>query len=476
VIKNTIVALLCLSCGPFAGRNASAQTSIDIGRQARNVDFSNSAFTKSFKTGTSLPSTCSQGETYLKLDAPSGSNIYICVSANVWSAQGGGTVSNSSFEWSRISPNQAQLSEGSFRFGTAVTNILNSANLTIQGSTTGFIWVYGNLAGKVIVGHNLGAGNLSLSGAGFLVDSLGTGFPMGSLPIYRCSVTAGTLPVSCTDLKTSLSSTAVNAGPSGGLSVDCSAGNTCTVDIVTAAVPLIPGANTFTGLNTFSHLKLPAGAGPDPLKCASASDAGKAWVQTAATSGRQFYICEGVAGWRVQGGPVNMSTTSNLGHVSSLPIGTVLSAQTSVTSANQVRLVLTGVYGQVRLARLAAWIATASPGGNARVGIYKADGTLVAQTGALDTGTSSVKDSVLTPVVLEPGYYYFAWSVDNITARLAGSGTGTMTGLFNRVPASPGQATCSQAMTTAGLPTTCAIMPWPDTDAFPVIAIAGFAQ
>ena len=101
---------------------------------------------------------------------------------------------------------------------------------------------------------------------------------------------------------------------------------------------------------------------------------------------------------------------------------------------------------------------------------------LVVQTGDLDTSTSAVRDTVLTPVVLDPGYYYFAWAVDNTTAKLAGSGTGTMTGLFNRVPASPGQGTCSQAMTAAGLPATCTIVPWPDTDGFPVIAVAGFAQ
>ena len=78
--------------------------------------------------------------------------------------------------------------------------------------------------------------------------------------------------------------------------------------------------------------------------------------------------------------------------------------------------------------------------------IYKTDGTLVVQTGDLDTSTSAERDTVLTPVVLDPGYYYFAWAVDNTTAKLAGSGTGTMTGLFNRVPASPGQGTCSQAI------------------------------
>jgi hypothetical protein len=86
------------------------------------------------------------------------------------------------------------------------------------------------------------------------------------------------------------------------------------------------------------------------------------------------------------------------------------------------------------------------------------------------------RDGAVSPVVLDPGFYYFAWSVDNTTARLAGSGTTMMTGLFNRVAASPGQATCSQQMSASGLPAVCSITAWTDSDSFPVIAIAGFAQ
>ena len=53
----------------------SAQTTIDLGRQSRNVDFSTSSSTKTFKIGYSLPATCSLGETYLRLDGPAGQNF-----------------------------------------------------------------------------------------------------------------------------------------------------------------------------------------------------------------------------------------------------------------------------------------------------------------------------------------------------------------------------------------------------------------
>lgn len=475
-MRKSVWALLCLSCGPSADRSVLAQTSIDIGRQARNVDFSNAAFTKSFKTGTSVPATCSQGETYLKVDAPAGQNIYVCTSTNVWAVQASGGVAENSFEWSRISVSQAQISHGSFRFGNTVTALMNPGTITVQGSTSGSIWVYGILSGAVVVAHNLGSGNLTVSGTGFSMDALGTGFPAASLPLYRCSVATGVLPVSCTDLRTALSATSIGAGFSGALSVDCSGGKNCMVDVVPVAVPLTTAANTFTGLNTFSHLKLPSGGAPNPLACASASDAGKIWVQTTGTSGRQIHICEGVSGWRIQGEPDNISTAVNVGYTSSVPIGVPLAAQTAVASNNQIRLVLVPVANPVRIARLAAWIATAFAGGKARAGIYTANGTLLAQTGALDTGAASGQDSAVTPVVLNPGYYYFAWSVDNTAAQLAGSGNGSMTGLFNRVSASPGQATCSQSMTASGLPSTCTIVPWPNSSGFPVIAIAGFAQ
>ena len=115
-MRTIIFAAVFVSCAA----RLCAQTTIDIGRQAKNVDFSSAVFTKTFKTGTSLPATCSQAETYLKLDAPAGSNIYICTSSNVWIAQGGGTTTSKtsmSFEWTRQTSTQAHISSGSFRFG-----------------------------------------------------------------------------------------------------------------------------------------------------------------------------------------------------------------------------------------------------------------------------------------------------------------------------------------------------------------------
>ncbi len=64
------------------------QTRLDLGRQARNVDFSGADVTKPFRSGTELPATCSAGEGFFKIDAPEGMKLHLCVSANTWRAVG----------------------------------------------------------------------------------------------------------------------------------------------------------------------------------------------------------------------------------------------------------------------------------------------------------------------------------------------------------------------------------------------------
>lgn len=68
---------------------AGAQTQIDLGKQGKNVDFANAPSTRPVKTGTTLPSSCGVGEFFFLTSAPAGSNVYACVSTDVWAVQGG---------------------------------------------------------------------------------------------------------------------------------------------------------------------------------------------------------------------------------------------------------------------------------------------------------------------------------------------------------------------------------------------------
>jgi len=67
---------------------ASAQTKIDLRTQARSVDFSAAGSTKPSKIGTTLPASCSTGETFLNTGSTAGQNFYVCTATNVWTLQG----------------------------------------------------------------------------------------------------------------------------------------------------------------------------------------------------------------------------------------------------------------------------------------------------------------------------------------------------------------------------------------------------
>jgi hypothetical protein len=71
------------------GLLADAQTAIDLRTQGKNVDFTGSNSTKPFKSGGTLPVTCSVGEVFFKTNAPAGSNFYGCTSLNSWTLQSG---------------------------------------------------------------------------------------------------------------------------------------------------------------------------------------------------------------------------------------------------------------------------------------------------------------------------------------------------------------------------------------------------
>ncbi len=54
------------------------QTKISLRTESSDVDFVNAASTRPFKTGTTLPGTCAQGDSFLKSDASPGHNHYDC--------------------------------------------------------------------------------------------------------------------------------------------------------------------------------------------------------------------------------------------------------------------------------------------------------------------------------------------------------------------------------------------------------------
>lgn len=81
-MRNWIVTIILTSW------SGAAQTQIDLRTQAKSVDFSGASSTRTWKTGTALPSTCALGEVFFLTSAPAGANLYACTAANTWSVQG----------------------------------------------------------------------------------------------------------------------------------------------------------------------------------------------------------------------------------------------------------------------------------------------------------------------------------------------------------------------------------------------------
>src|SRR5262249_18136226 len=73
-----------------------SQTLVDLGKQAKDIDFSQAAFTRPVKVGSALPSTCTVGDLFFNSSASAGANLYTCSSTNAWSAIATGATGGSS--------------------------------------------------------------------------------------------------------------------------------------------------------------------------------------------------------------------------------------------------------------------------------------------------------------------------------------------------------------------------------------------
>jgi hypothetical protein len=159
------------------------QTRVDLSRQTRNIDFSSASSSKPFKTGVSIPATCSQGETFFKSDALPGTNLYLCVSTNTWSPVSEGQSS----PMTRTSATQLAISLGrDVRFGSFTCPAGGSSATVTVSSGTGKAYIYLSSDCVTTVAHNV----LMASCAGCSLAS-GTSFPANSFPIGEWEVANG---------------------------------------------------------------------------------------------------------------------------------------------------------------------------------------------------------------------------------------------------------------------------------------------
>ncbi|MBV8553076.1 MAG: hypothetical protein JOY54_17405 [Acidobacteriaceae bacterium] len=76
----------------LAAIHGLCQTSVNLGTQGKNADFSHLPFTRPISVGTTLPAACQIGQMFFSTAVAAGANVYVCVQANTWASIGSYTL------------------------------------------------------------------------------------------------------------------------------------------------------------------------------------------------------------------------------------------------------------------------------------------------------------------------------------------------------------------------------------------------
>lgn len=316
----TIGMLMGFGLGSAAG--LLAQTQVDLRSQSKQVDFSSAPSTRPAKTGTALPAVCAVGELFFRTNATPGQNLFGCTATNTWiQLSGGGGGGGTTTAWNdmrvtRVSNTQLTIGDTCslstpclIRFGSTIISIQGPITATITAGTgTGLARVYVTEAGVVLVDHSLSAGLTVTCTAGCNTQqTVVPVFPPNSVPLGEVVVTAGAW-TSVADMRAALHNRAMAAGQ--GIVITEAAG-VATVEIDTADVARLGGANDWTGANDFgtaSVFRVRNGAGlPAGGECNAVAHVGRIYVRNdASAGGSSFYVCANTAAgtyaWELIGG------------------------------------------------------------------------------------------------------------------------------------------------------------------------------
>jgi hypothetical protein len=197
---------------------AFGQTQIDLGRQAKNVDFSNLPFVRPFRTGASLPATCVTGEMFFLTTAAAGGNTYGCSTTNSWSLEGQGSsgtvistpAAPAGLQVTWTSGTTLQIGSAcsvsapcKVRLGAVVYSFTAPATATVQ-SGSGMTYIYVDGAGALTVGSS-SATTPQVSCSGCQTQSPITQFPVDSIPLATWNATSGVWDSTGTDQRATLS-------------------------------------------------------------------------------------------------------------------------------------------------------------------------------------------------------------------------------------------------------------------------------
>lgn len=192
---------------------ALSQTKVDLQRQARQIDFTTSQFTKPVRLVATLPATCQLGE--MAIVTAVGGGLYFCGDSDIWlsagSAAGGvspdfaTTLVN---ETLHIGTQCVTASPCRVRIGSTVVLFDTGGAEVAISAGSGLAHIYFSAAGQLTVGHT----DLTLSCTNCILASGVTGFPPDSLPLYTWSASNGQWLPTGSDLRAALARTVVRTG------------------------------------------------------------------------------------------------------------------------------------------------------------------------------------------------------------------------------------------------------------------------
>lgn len=238
---------------------AFGQTRLDVGAQAKNIDFGNAALVRPFRTGATLPGTCIAGEMFFNTQAASGSNVFGCVSANTWVLQGGGAtvplrIARTDSTTLTVGTDCTVAAPCNVRLGAITYAFPAPATVTVA-SGTGLVYLYVSTSGTISIGTST-AGSPSLTCSRCYPVNQITQFPVDSVPLAIWNATSGIWDPTGTDERAVLSGgRTITAGSN---IIITESGNQVTISATVANPADSPSSGTTAPPAT--------GSGYDPLK------------------------------------------------------------------------------------------------------------------------------------------------------------------------------------------------------------------